>query len=263
MTEHELLAAVLADPDADEPRAAYAAALGGNPRADFIRAQLAAAEMRRRGRVAKAYELEASVRPLLREHGPAWIQPFAGLVQGREPRFHRGFVEGVTMHPDDFLATAAELRRHTPIRHLWLKSAPADLDAFAGDPALAGLVTLSLSNLGIGDDGLQALAASPHLARLRSLDVGFNGIGRGGLETLAIATAPGGSLARLAYVNLAGNRAPDPQETYGVDGMSGAMVADSIDLPPLGRELEARHGRRDWLHSASLLPVHPPLEADF
>jgi uncharacterized protein (TIGR02996 family) len=253
----DLLQQVLAQPGADAPRLAYAQACdaAGDPRGEFIRLQLEAMKYRRRGAKGRASEPAERAAALLDQHREAWSN---GVTA--DPRFYRGFVEGVTMTPQQFLDTGAELFTRAPIRHLRITGhAGPSMAALARSPLLARLVTLTAHGLGLGDDELLALLASPHLGGLRMLDLGGNRITVRGLDALAAA----GNLPQLAYVNLAGNSVPRHEEGYGVDAMSGTIVPDSIYLDDDARALEQRHGRRAWFHPVSELAFYPPSEGDF
>jgi uncharacterized protein (TIGR02996 family) len=84
----DLLAAVYAAPDDDAPREAYAAWLDTqrDPRAEFIRLQLAAAKA---GKWLKADKGRASA--LLKAHGKAWAAPLEGAVAFSSLKWDRGF----------------------------------------------------------------------------------------------------------------------------------------------------------------------------
>jgi uncharacterized protein (TIGR02996 family) len=169
-----LIARVLADPDADEPRLAYArwhrerGTDVSSAVADFVEGQV---------RLAAALRADphADVAAVLAPHahafaspdlpqwwrypggGPTGIEgalehPLAILVREGlvdEPAFFRGFVEHVAMRAARFLELADELFALAPIRHLTLTYAKGPDHS---DTAL-----------------LDALLASPHLARIRSL----------------------------------------------------------------------------------------------
>lgn len=253
------LAAVLADPEAEAPRRAVAAMLerAGDPRGRFITIQLeASAERRAAGESAEYRALNATAQAMLARNQAAWTRELAGLAI--EPRFHRGFIEGVTMDARQFLARGAELYKIAPIRHLTLNGARPVIGELAASPLLRRLASLGVNSNDLGDVGAAAIAGSTQLERLRLLDLSFNGITRTGLD--ALAASP--NLARIDYINLAGNPCGEPGETYGVDPMTLTIVGGSIGSSPLGAELEARHGERPWLHAPSRLLSFPPGEAD-
>jgi uncharacterized protein (TIGR02996 family) len=170
----ELIARVLADPDADEPRLAYARwhRAQGEARsrdvADFVEGQVVlAAALRRDPRAAPAEVLAPYAHAFPAHDVPRWwrypaggpaglagalVEPVRvledeGLVD--QPELHRGFVEHVAMRATRFLELADELFALAPIRHLTLTYCKGR------DHADAGI--------------LHALLSSPHLARIRSL----------------------------------------------------------------------------------------------
>src|SRR5262249_28357631 len=84
-----LLAAVLRDPDDDEPRAIYADALEqrGDPRGELIALQLRRAKD---GKLPAAAETRE--RELLGELARTWIAPLDAAVRADSIRFARGFL---------------------------------------------------------------------------------------------------------------------------------------------------------------------------
>lgn len=140
--------------------------------------------------------------------------------------------------------------------------AASHVGALARSPHLGRLVAIQFYNKShaspLGDEGMRQLVASPYLGKLAMLEVPFNDIGTDGIEALAAARLP-----KLAYASLGNSRVASPVETYGVDGLSGFINNNSIELPAFGKELEARYGEQAWLHGPSLLRVYPPDEGDF
>ena len=175
-----------------------------------------------------------------------------------QARFHRGFVESITVEARAFLARGAELYALTPIRSVTLIDAKPVFRELMESDLLGQLAELGLQTAGLGDDDVRVLAECPRLANLRLLDLSFNALTRAGLELLA------GSkhLTRLVNVNLAGSPCGDPIEDYGIDGMMGWLVPSPGSLPPLGRELEAKYGPLAWLHAPSRLLTYPPTLED-
>lgn len=230
----DLLAAVVADPDADAPRLAYADAVeAADPaRAEFIRAQVA---------LARSADLALAVRTkaLAKTHGPRWIAELPaldGVTWGSH--FMRGFVADVaTASPDALRRHAAALFAAAPVERLTCPgvspatladllavpelarvrglSLPGRRDAeslgnaearlLADCAALAGLRRLALWNHHLGEPGVQALAGSLHLGQLRSLDLTQNRVPSAGLLALAYSD----SLPALTDLHLYGNRIDD------------------------------------------------------
>ena len=141
-----LLAAVLADPDADLPRLVFADHLddaGDAVRAEFVRVQCAVAHD------PASLSLRAREQTLLALHAADWLRPLRAKGEplqnpGTHGRFVRGFVEEVWMPAGVFLLRADKLFRRLPVRTLLVTRAGARADR-------AGLVRC------------------PHLGRLRRL----------------------------------------------------------------------------------------------
>src|SRR6266545_1674145 len=234
-----LLRAVLDDPDAEAPRAAFAKWLDGqgDPQGEFIRLQLdASRERRTRGQSEGYHRLVEAADEIRKRHGRDWSRAVEAIAP--EPRFYRGFAEGVTMDARQFIARADDLYRAAPVRHVYLTGAKDVVDELSASPHLARLVSLGLRNNALGDDEVRTIVASPHIARLRLLDLAFNDIGLAGLEALSATK----SLPNLVHLNIVGNRVDDPREQFGEDWMTGRIVPGSIVLPELGRQLEAKYG---------------------
>jgi uncharacterized protein (TIGR02996 family) len=217
-----LLAAIVADPDDDLPRLAYADWLqenGDSARAEFIRTQiesarLPAGENRHR-------DLETRGGNLFAKHKKAWLKEFtqAGLMFCK---FRRGFVERAVLNDEKkFLKHAAELLQRTPLVELAYdfdfdpreedEAIAERIDEFLASP-FAGRVT----NLEVGDedggpllfdllacqalDGIttihcevgelpgaevaEAIAKAKHLKRLRNLTLHADEVGDDGLTAI-------------------------------------------------------------------------------
>jgi uncharacterized protein (TIGR02996 family) len=222
------LRAVLSAPLDDTPRRAYAAALGNDPRAEFIRIQLAN----------RSTEPTPREHELLLAHRLAWIAPVAPLVQFAA--LARGFVQFASMTADQWLTNAAKLLSLAPILDLHLTDARGRPEIFAA-PELSRLRSLDLSHNALTDADAIALADSKHLRGLRWLNLTNNQIGRPGL--LALAASP--NLPSLRWLGFAYNLAPDPVPVptldYGVIG--------SVEVPAIRDELIAKSGPKPWLEA--------------
>ncbi|HLY56644.1 MAG TPA: hypothetical protein VKS60_13860 [Stellaceae bacterium] len=230
----ELSDAVIASPEADEPRLAYAAAVAD---ADPLRAELIDVQLRW-DRLRKAQDigdergrLAMRAGELTREHGRAWASDVAPLVDAFW--FVRGFVEGVRMDAAAFLRTAPDLYRRAPVLHLQLQALPPVARAVLSSPHLGRLRSLDLSRGDLGDEDVAWLAARD-LPNLRWLNLNFNRIGRAGLDALCASR----TLPRLGYVSLMDNAVPDPLP---------GLVDDYTTETLLSRELRAQHGPVLWL----------------
>jgi uncharacterized protein (TIGR02996 family) len=240
-----LLAAVLAAPDDDAPRLAYADALEDSDpvRAEFIKIQVTLAVWRR-NRATPEARTDAVLREgeLIRSHGATWGADLRGLVD--KWVFIRGFAEWVTLDARAFLTSAPELYRRTPVRHLDLTGAKPVATQLFASAHLARLASLGLANNALGDAEATALAGSTHLGKLAWLDLSRNAIGQPGLEALAAST----HLPRLGYLRFDQNRVPDPTPAH----------ADEYDADSaLATALQTKYGTRDWL-DARRRPEWPP-----
>jgi uncharacterized protein (TIGR02996 family) len=236
--EHELYAAVLADPNDEAPRRALAAYhdAKGDPRGELIRLQLELAAQQATG--VRDGKLIGRERELIKKHGRAWAAPLADLITGHA--FHRGFIGEVTLPLDRFLDVAPTLFAAAPIQHLNLTAPRTRLAELLRSPHLARLTSLGLDNLGLTDDDARTIAGAETLRTLRYLSLSFNKIGRPGVE--ALAASPW--LASLAVLDLTKNPC-DPIPKPGGHDVDGRVTA--IDRPMIANELVARYGARPWL----------------
>jgi uncharacterized protein (TIGR02996 family) len=251
--------AVLTAPHDDAPRFAMADHLDqiGDPWGAFIRAQLAVTRALRTGTQEVAhFKSEAQRLRQRNANGKAWKNGIDVLAEHSE--FNRGFVEHVMIGAQRYLEHVDELFQRAPIRFLILVDVDDRLAAVLEDHHLEQVVFLSICNQSskqrIGDAGLAAIAASPHLGHLKELHVSQQDIGMPGLEALCASQR----LPSLIYVEFVGNRVPEPAEEFSEDWASGRIVAESIRLPPIGKELEAKYGSVPWLHGPSRLRNFPP-----
>jgi uncharacterized protein (TIGR02996 family) len=242
--EQSLRQAVLDDPDADQPRLAYAdwCATQADPvtqrRAELIRAQLQLAaipdEVVNAGGATRLIETIAA---MLARDGAAWAAPVAPFV--RSFAFLGGFVEHVGISARALLDHGAELFAHAPIRHVDLLGVREVDETLFASPLFASLRTLGLDRLGLYDIHLQLLAVSPHVGALRWLSAIDNNFG----IDAYVALASSRSLTQLVFAEFRGNPV-DPIEQLGRDG---AEVVSAF-MPDAGQALEQRFGHLEWLH---------------
>src|SRR5215472_881331 len=133
----QLTEAVLEAPDDDAPRLSLAAALAakGDPRGEFIHAQV---ELARLAPGDERDRLARRARELLVRHEAEWVEPVADAVTAW--RFHRGFIDDVTLDAEVLLANAETLFTTAPIRSLRVHEAgglAVDLAACPSLPASA------------------------------------------------------------------------------------------------------------------------------
>jgi uncharacterized protein (TIGR02996 family) len=188
----ELRRAVIARPDDDTPRHAYAAWMAAQEH-EF--AQLLGAFIAAQLRVAEAFRADrrAEVAGLRRWRGDAayvstpdfragdalrpWFQdavsPLVSMGLVGWPQIYRGFVERVSMRASRFLEIADELFRRAPIRSLVLVGVGEVVAELAASPHLARIRSLSLPRHrpedDLTDDALRRLVASPHVGQLAHL----------------------------------------------------------------------------------------------
>ncbi len=189
-TERALLGAVLAEPEDDSPRLAYAAWLAENgqpERAEFIRLQIERAR-RPRGDPAGSYPGERE-KALLAAHGAQWLIPLPEPVR-RVVSFERGFPGRAHCEVVDFLHWDERIWQLAPITALWLVDTEAasggyrppaemqgNLQAVAARPQLTHLRVLDLRGGSYTPPDLRTLLTSPHLTRLRHLAISEVGWG--------------------------------------------------------------------------------------
>jgi uncharacterized protein (TIGR02996 family) len=191
-----LLAAILARPDEDVPRLAYADWLdefGGaadRARAELIRVQVEIAtvpEHLRTSTDVRVWELRARESALLAAHGAAWLEPLRGpggpLQSGEaHAQFRRGFVEIVWLTASAFLQRGAVLFARAPVRELRVtRGVIGEIAELVNGPHFERLRALDLSDRRLGDDVARVLArrACGGLRVLRLSGCGLTDVGAG------------------------------------------------------------------------------------
>ena len=187
----------------------------GDPdRANFIRSQVARAELPRWDPRAVAMELDE--RAILRDHEAAWRAELPTVAGVRYVGFDRGLFAWLAF--DD----AALISKHieaamtacpiTGVRMRWpRRGARPKLDAIEGlrslvvsgtllqnadlawlakSPVLSTIEDLTLQNSRLDDKALGTLLDSPHLGRLRRLRLPFHQLSNEGIERLTEASLP-------------------------------------------------------------------------
>jgi uncharacterized protein (TIGR02996 family) len=179
-----LLDAVLADPDADEPRLRYAEWCDrqGDSRGAFIRQQIE--EFRRQSTQSNADQ----------QKNDFLTPPCSSAAIGGEELFspwsaadfvvRRGFVEGMSLSGRAFITLGEPLFRMTPLRDVRLVAVAWYMDELARTPHLANVERLDLSGNRIGPAGVRELAASRFVERLKGLNLSQNSLGNEGLREL-------------------------------------------------------------------------------
>jgi uncharacterized protein (TIGR02996 family) len=212
-----LLAAIRDEPEDATNRHvladAYEAA-GEADRANFIRSQIARAEMPRWD--PRAVGMTIDERGFLRDHEAAWraeLPVFKGVTYGE---FERGLVAWVEF--DDaalipkHLEAAMSATPITGVRMRWPRRGArpklgaieglrrlevsgtllqnADMTWLAKSPVLSTIEELTFQSSHLDDEAFGILLDSPHLGKLRRLRLPYHNLGNAGLERLTEASLP-------------------------------------------------------------------------
>src|SRR5262249_1094923 len=141
--EKAFLSAILADPATDAPRLVFADWLeehGRSERAEFIRVQCRLAALPECDQERK--ELETRSWELLGSHEEDWVGPLHGLHKQKWWRFHRGFIESISLPARVFLAHAKAIFQAAPVSQASLWKAGGTATELANCPFLARLTGL-------------------------------------------------------------------------------------------------------------------------
>lgn len=227
-TEAEaFLQRIRAYPDDDAQRLIFADWLDeeGDPRGQFIRVQLALADLRPDDPARR--NLLIRERDLLAAHRDEWEAPFRGLATGCV--FHRGFVDELNVGAKQFLRHAPEIFAAAPVRHVHLIDVSDGLPTVMQSPYLSRLAALTVHAQHTGEPLARAVARSEHIAELKRLALTKNRLGDDAAEQLA--RSP--NLAHLEELDLSENEI----------GETGARAIAAS--PHLGnvRRLELRNNR--------------------
>lgn len=182
-TESGLLGAVLAEPDDDAPRLAYADWLADNgqpERAEFIRLQIERMRLPRRDPTRTYYG--ARELALWQAHSAQWLMVLPEAVRGCA-KFERGFPTRVEPELVDFLKWDDSLWQVAPVTTLWLGDRwlhdgiyregvdkAREMRTLAAKPQLAHIRIIDTTENGyFGLEELDVFFTSPHLSGLREL----------------------------------------------------------------------------------------------
>jgi uncharacterized protein (TIGR02996 family) len=232
-TAQDFHEAIIASPDDDTPRLAYADWLdehGDAARAEFIRVQIALArtgedDARRKG-------LKARERKLQDANADAWLGPPRERLV--DYRFERGLLEQVELEQNDLWNGTTELFHAHPIRCLSITVQSRGLRRLATSAWLSRLAGLWLSAVDTAADGaLAALFDSPHLTNLRELVLFHNDLGPGYMTALTRSGLMGLQMLYLVgeYVGVPGAEAL--AGWAGLAGITRLNLAEN-DLGPVG-----------------------------
>lgn len=194
-----LFAAILARPDEDVPRLAYADWLDefgddtDRARAELIRVQIeiaAVPEALRTSADVRFLELRTRELALLAAHGNDWLAPLRGrggpLQSGEaHAHFRRGFVEIVWLTAGAFVQRGPALFALAPVRELRVtRGVIGEVTEVVGGPHFPRLHALDLSDRRLGDDVARVLARRVS-ATLRVLRLSGCGLTDAGAALLA------------------------------------------------------------------------------
>jgi uncharacterized protein (TIGR02996 family) len=172
--EREFVDAIQAQPEGDAPRLRYAAWLQerGDPRGDFIDAQVRWHQARLTWDGAEMVRQAARERELLRQHKAAWLAPVEALGLFNV-EFRRGFVEAVGIQAARFLKNSEKLFELAPLLHdlQFYQEKPELLPRLAEYPPFRRLDAVEFGDCAIPAAALGTFAASPYAANLRSLSL--------------------------------------------------------------------------------------------
>jgi uncharacterized protein (TIGR02996 family) len=293
MKEEDFLQHILAQPDDETARLAYADWLlehgdgAAADRAEFIQVQCQVArwsgEFSTWDQWAEAAQklphLRRREKVLLEANRAAWaagVLPLAGSVE-----FRRGFVEQIKLDAQDFLRNAERIFQHAPVQRVHFTSAynqmaalaqspylgrltgidfsytalrAADLLALLASPHLGRLIDLNLHRTYLQDEGARVLAESPRLAQLRVLNLSYNQLTANGVRPLAQSPYRG----PLRVLNLEGNY------RLGQEGITGPATTRTGAMEPglLQAQLHALRSRQHPLSNARARDLARSVAAD-
>ncbi|GIG57045.1 hypothetical protein Lfu02_14170 [Longispora fulva] len=240
----QLYARILADPDSDDLRLAYADAVADElpDYAELIRLQVEYTVLRRAGdpidqdRWQRMRQLERAVQgDIAPRNGTPLPRP--GQM-GENRQVKRGFIELVAVDADFFFRNADRMIAGIPLRGVYLSGITEEnVGRLAAIPQLSRLRGLALWGCPIGDAGLRTFLSSPYLTRLRWLNLEKTGITVAGVEALAASEA----LPELGYVTLDRDLNVNPELHF-----DWADTFADLSESHLGQQLARRYDRA-WL----------------
>lgn len=162
-----LLSEILDNPDDDLPRLIYADYLEdcGDPRGAFIRAQCQLAQLDFLN--PKYYDWYKQSSILQREHGPGWAEQINQDL--KKSKFHRGFIEEVTILASALVKTKGEILSQTPINWMRLNRVKGKGDAIANLKLISNLRGLDIGGIKVPTVDMVAILNSENLTNLTGL----------------------------------------------------------------------------------------------
>jgi uncharacterized protein (TIGR02996 family) len=226
-----LLAKVLADPEDDKARAAYAGALhaAGDPRGEFIDLQVDLAKHADQ-KTASAKKLAKRVADLHKKHAAKWAKPLRSLGKGVTWEFKRGFVQRVQIDGvEPRISALKDVFAVEPVTDLVVRGAGTvwwkQILASAGMQQISRLVTLVFPPQ---NKTFVAALAKASLPNLRELRIGL--LGDAQMEALGEVGPP-----QLTHVAIgAGGHGVNVTEK-GVQAFLASPLGKQLDTLELGR----------------------------
>jgi uncharacterized protein (TIGR02996 family) len=244
--EQELLKAVIANPQDDLVRLAYAdsVATWDLDRAAFIRRQVEEASRDRAKRDVLARHPGKD--PLLREHEHEWTRTIAKYAH--EWQFDRGFITEITIDPFLFLEYGEWLLVNAPIRAVQFLGVGDDvfpMNQLVASPLLARLDIIRFLPRNVSDEDLLKLTESSHARGIVEICASRKYVPMSVYEAFGSAPATRGVLSLyLSEEGFPGERFGDTGE---VD-FHGASIYGWMPMSPEGAALEKKYGYIPWLH---------------
>jgi len=203
----QLLASVIANPDADKPRQDYAEhlrSMGQIDRAKFIDLQLEI-EQRERGEDEDGLLriLQSEAHEITQTHGKEFSsKEIPQEIRGRIG-YNRGFIEIVGVTFPQLISYGSEIVRYAPVRHLVIEpSNDSSVTSNFDLPCLREIRSLDFSFGILNDVDVDELSNSNYLSELRWLSLANCQITENSLKSLANSE----KLPQLQWVGLAGTR---------------------------------------------------------
>ncbi len=250
--EQRLYDAVLAAPDDDGPRHAYAEYIRpyDAARAELITLQLARSATQRTTRYRDGLPTTRE-RRLLQDDSEQWSRTL--LRYARRVEYHRGFVGSISIDPFLFLEYGEWLFANAPlcdVRFVMAESVPFPMADLINSPLLERLTGVSITHC-LDDGSVIRLAGSPYLKNCMWLDLSHNILSFAAFD--AIARSP--SLRQLLFLvrDTTGDRLSHyfpGQRLVATDRLNrwDGVITEWGPVSPEGQQLERELGYIPWLH---------------
>lgn len=169
------LTSICENPEDDTTRLIYADWLEerGDPRGEFIRAQIELANMttdspRRRERAYQAHQL-------LEKHSKEWASVLSSHVE--EWHFRRGFIDKIAISAKNLVEQGERIFRLAPIERIRVSGGDGNSAFLSSLPPWAAIRSLDLLANNLRAEALQAILSNPGLRHLKRLVLCLNPIG--------------------------------------------------------------------------------------